>query len=433
VRVSGHILVAVLLSMAGCSRAEPPTQAVAGPSVSWVQMTADGPELRAISTDGTCPKASMDGRPVAMTVRAEGNADFPTVCAVRAPKGAQSLGVDGQKVALPPAAPRRIVVIGDTGCRVHGLTAQDCNHPTGWPFARVAALAAAQRPELVIHVGDYYYRESPCPMQKPACAGSPHGDRFETWRTDLFDPAAPLLRAAPVVFVRGNHEDCRRGGIGWARMLDPAPWRGTCPETDAAYVVRLGELALGVLDSGLAEDREARPETVARMRTQFDDLQRALTSDPAPPGESFLLTHRPIWAAAPVSHMGPFGTIFVGLNATEQAAARGRIAPVVSMVVSGHIHHFSAYSFGPARPAQLVAGEGGANMVDSPRYPPNRQPLEIDGMTAQKLSVSRYGYVLMTRTADGWAIDAHDLDDRVVTHCRLVGRDLACDPDAARR
>ncbi len=426
-RVLAALAVVAVMSMGGCSRAAAPEGTPGGP-VSWVQMTGDGAELRAAATDGRCPLAQVDGVPAAMTVRAALAPAFPAICVLPAPRTAHSIGTADHPVPLPAGTPRRIVVIGDTGCRVHGTTAQDCNHPQGWPFARVAALAAAQRPDLIIHVGDYYYREGPCPFGKATCAGSPHGDSFDTWRADLFDPAAPLLQQAPVVFVRGNHEACQRGGIGWARMLDPGPWRDTCPETDAAFVVRLGDLSLGVLDSSLADDRDASAAGVARMVPQFDRLKAQVG-----PGESFLVTHRPIWAAVPVGHAGPFGTIFVGLNATEQAAARGRIPPDVSLVVSGHIHHFAAYSYGPGRPAQLVAGEGGANLVESQRLAPDRTPLTIDGLSATKVNFARYGYVLMTRGETGWAIDAHDVDDRIVAHCTLVRRDLSCSSDLKGR
>ncbi len=427
-RRGGRLFAAlVVLSVAGCGRAAAPDPAASGP-FSWVELTAAGPELRATALDGRCPAAEIDGVPAAMSVRADADDAFPAVCALAAPPSAHVIGTVGHPVPLPSGAPRRIVVIGDTGCRVQGVTAQDCNHPTGWPFARVAAQAAAQAPDLVIHVGDYYYRESPCPLARNVCAGSPHGDQFDTWRTDLFDPAAPLLARAPVVFVRGNHEACKRGGLGWARLLDASPWRGACPQTDPAFVVRLGDLSLGVLDSSLAEDRDAPAAEVDRMVPQFEALQAQLGG-----GESFLLTHRPIWAAAPVGRLGPFGQIFVGLNATEQAAARGRVAPGVSLVVSGHIHHFAAYSFGKTRPAQLVAGEGGANLVESPRFGANHAPLTIDGLTADKVNFARYGYVLMTRAEGGWTIDAHDLDDQIVAHCRLSGRDLSCATDLKGR
>src|SRR5438309_1335623 len=81
--------------------------------------------------------------------------------------------------------------------RRKGTSVQDCNDPMSWPFATIARLAAAKHPDLVIHVGDYHYRESPCPADRLGCAGSPHGDNWAVWQKDLFDPAAPLLAAAP--------------------------------------------------------------------------------------------------------------------------------------------------------------------------------------------------------------------------------------------
>ena len=89
------------------------------------------------------------------------------------------------------------------------------------PFPRWPAAAAKFKPDLVIHVGDYLYRESACPPGNQGCAGSPWGDNWTTWKADFFDPAAPLLAAAPIVLVRGNHEDCKRAGPGWTRLQGP--------------------------------------------------------------------------------------------------------------------------------------------------------------------------------------------------------------------
>ena len=75
----------------------------------------------------------------------------------------------------PRAAARRIIVLGDTACRIKGDASQACSDPNGWLFAQVAATAAAMKPDLVMHVGDYHYRESPCPAGNAGCAGSPWG------------------------------------------------------------------------------------------------------------------------------------------------------------------------------------------------------------------------------------------------------------------
>jgi hypothetical protein len=87
----------------------------------------------------------------------------------------------------------------------------------------VATAAASLRPDLVIHVGDYHYRETACPSGNRGCAGSPWGYGWDAWDADLFTPAQALLAAAPWIVVRGNHESCFRAGQGWWRFLDPRP------------------------------------------------------------------------------------------------------------------------------------------------------------------------------------------------------------------
>ena len=123
---------------------------------------------------------------------------------------------------MPVASPQRILVVGDTGCRIKGAALQACNDPAPGLFRRLAAAAARLKPDLVIHVGDYLYRESACPAGNAGCAGSPWGDNWITWQADFLTPAAPLLAAAPIVLVRGNHEDCRRSGAGLLRLQGPS-------------------------------------------------------------------------------------------------------------------------------------------------------------------------------------------------------------------
>mgnify|MGYP000167914488 CR=1 FL=1 len=73
----------------------------------------------------------------------------------------------------------------------------------------VAGAVAAWDPDLIVHVGDYLYRESPCPEGQSGCAGSPHGDNWATWNADFFAPASPLLGAAPPLrsAVAAHEED----------------------------------------------------------------------------------------------------------------------------------------------------------------------------------------------------------------------------------
>ena len=215
-----------------------------------------------------------------MNVRAEpgrsfgnvGPAPFPVrSCEVAVPGDAVAAVLDGKALPLPRPNPQRIVVFGDTGCRLASRDAtQDCNDINSWPFPRIAAMAAAARPDLVIHVGDYHYREEACPVDHAGCAGSPWGYGFDAWNADFFSPAAPLFAAAPWVLVRGNHEDCNRAGEGWFRFLDRLPMEPACRDFTGAFVARLGDFGIVVVDGAKAEDPKGDPSDMAStLRRQF--------------------------------------------------------------------------------------------------------------------------------------------------------------------
>jgi len=177
---------------------------------------------RVITTDPACPSVDVDGQRLATTIRAVPEtmplrptktapaeskpSAFPVLVCERAlPAGAGRASVGGHTLPLLRHDARRIVVVGDTGCVVQNAEVQACNDAAAWPFARLATAAAAKKPDLVIHVGDYHYRESACPGGNRKCSDSPWGYGWDAWAADFFAPARDLLAAAPWVFVRGNH------------------------------------------------------------------------------------------------------------------------------------------------------------------------------------------------------------------------------------
>jgi hypothetical protein len=384
----------------------------------WVQLGSDGTlSVRALVVPGAaCPPVAVDGKTVATARRGAPDLRFPVqLCEARAPPGAAKLAVG--KTALPTLAaqPRRVVVIGDTGCRLEGRWGvQDCNDPVAWPFATLAQRAAARSPDLVIHVGDYYYRESACPVGRAGCAGSPHGDNWPVWRAELFDPAAPLLAAAPWVMVRGNHELCRRGGEGWTRLLDPHSGPLVCADHAASYRLALGGLDLLLFDSADGDDfKTPDPAMVAAYSAEFDRLLKD-----GPP-HAWLLTHRPVWALAGGALFG------MNVNLTEQTAIRGHVSPGLDLVLSGHLHDFASYDFGPERPAQLVVGTGGDSLLDLAETP--LTGTEIDGVPIRNgFAMKNFGYFVFDRADDGWDGAFYGPDDTVHARCALRGRVLQC-------
>ena len=100
------------------------------PVRAWAELTGEGVSLRAIVSGEDCPVATVDGKPLTMTVRQAANHEFPvTTCQAATPAGAKSAAIAGQTLALAPRRLQRIVVIGDTGCRLQGDEIQDCNDP----------------------------------------------------------------------------------------------------------------------------------------------------------------------------------------------------------------------------------------------------------------------------------------------------------------
>jgi len=271
-------------------------------------------------------------------------------------------------------------VFGDTGCNPE----QDC--ATAWPFPELAADAAAQQPDLVIHLGDYDYRGTPSkrsaesPRVYDGCVPGEGQDYvsladladWPTWQEDFFAPAAPLMHAAPWVTVRGNHELCSRGGDGWFYFLDPHsvlldPLRGE-PRCDAPvvttqpYRVSVGSLDLVVLDDsdgcqiGTWQDAQAFDY---QARTLAPDLAQVAALAREAAGPVWLLSHRPLWSA----FVGKQGEAMSdGSEAWQRAlglALDGSLPGEVAMLLSGHMHEAQVLVFDGDRAPQLVLGNGG--------------------------------------------------------------------------
>ena len=101
----------------------------------WTELASDGTlSVRIAVAAGTvCPKATADGIDLPMAPGAGADDDFPVVvCDARAPAVTRQLIVGNSPAPILPEEVRRIVVIGDTGCRLEGRAIQDCNNPVSY-------------------------------------------------------------------------------------------------------------------------------------------------------------------------------------------------------------------------------------------------------------------------------------------------------------
>ena len=441
----------------------------------WTQLGPDGHiSLRSI-VDGTgdCPTAIVDGAGVPLQVRAGATAseaprqlpDNPafrpefavTACEATLPAAARQASIGNDALPMPAADPRRIVIVGDTGCRIQvpargtADPIQNCASASDWPWPRLAAAAAATRPDLVIHLGDYHYREycdDPARCAPLRAQGVVIGYGWAGWQADFLAPSQPLLAAAPWIVVRGNHENCDRGGEGWMRFLSPLPYQQCTNQayrtasqsvlgdnlTADAYRIELGErLTLVVADNAAFADylplAPAADDLAILQRTL-----RALTTAPAG-RPHWLLIHKPLWydllpAAAPPNAL--------------QSLARSGLPASLQFVFSGHEHAFATLNFASSggRAAQVIVGASGTQLEafdpQSPLYegaaPGSREQTEPDGRLHDGIAASsgivlnRYSFLLLEHANDGWEGTLIDADGRTISRCRLdgAGRQVDC-------
>jgi hypothetical protein len=448
-------VLAVVLS--GCASLSVPSAEF----FSFVVLGEDGAAVaRVITADVTCPFITLDGHSEAMTARALAQtvplrptqstpqdskpSAFPVLaCEAQIPVGTVQASVSGRSLPIPSRATTRIVVIGDTGCRLKkDGNFQDCNNTDAYPFSQIASAAAAWKPQLVVHVGDYHYRENACPVSNPGCSGSPWGYGWDAWSADFFTPGQALLQAAPWVIVRGNHESCSRAGQGFWRFLDPRPMQAARDCNDAAndsygdysdpYAVPLGANAqLIVLDTSNTTHKGLATNDI-RM-TKFVDTYRKFDALSKNATYNIGLTHHPILAFATGTNKAGVAMLYPGDAGLQNAfgALNPNFLPAgVSVMLSGHVHLWEQLSFSSDHPTQFVAGFSGTEEETVPlpvALPSGMTPAR--GAIVEKMSswVDGFGFMTMERTGpQEWDIQVRNKRGEIVKLCRLHGKKSAC-------
>jgi hypothetical protein len=476
---------------------------------------------RAIISGGACPALTLDhgNHQIPMTKRFDAGAltgldisfskftDYPTSfvshteygaygngdawattdwteCEAVVPNGHEVVKIGDVELKLPVEHPKRILVFGDSGCRLNSgapaagtgpstaATAgaqQNCHDPNAWPFRFMANYEALYHPDLIVHVGDYFYRDSGCWVSGAefvaGCSDPTNanyeqwGDTFDTWNSDFFFPGKSLLAAAPWVMTRGNHESCGRGARGWYALLDPAPFDKsllTCKKNAGAavvsgntpvysgdfrptYVVPAGSVNFLVHDSSFANDSAVD----ANMAKNYAlDLTAVL--DALPKNElGIYTTHKPAYGAvagAPTSG-GDFTEQFTfsGNSSPGDAFAGGTVPQQIALLLSGHIHQFEYVSFADntAFAPQLTVGTGGDNL-DATANPDGVTPTygyqdvaftihnNANTSTTTTATVSRafsqaaFGYAVLDATPTGYIATIHSLGSTGVDRCVIT-------------
>lgn len=450
-----------VLSCPAAFAAAPAAPAAAAPLAAYVLLAESPAKTVAlarviVAADALCPDLLDAGKRKPTRARRNPHGFPVKVCEALYPFGRSLTVAGGPRLPrIAAASPSRVAVIGDSGCQPKSQGSCSLDDPA-WPFPQLAAAAAKSPPDLVIHVGDYNYRGTPSGFTKEVegketklyyydagdgapvaencgldavyysqnSAGNPDADNWNAWWLDFFQPAGPLLSAAPWVFARGNHELCSHGGPGYFYFLDAGSdllpgGQISCPPQDGdgpvlsrlrlapPRILRLGDLELLLLDSANACDQ---------LPGLYEDYRRQLKAATARlrGHNAWLITHRPVWGiedqAEPVygcdgkeSQAAPLP--YGQLNQTLQCALAGdtgdKLLPRLEWILAGHMHRFETVNFtAPSeRPPTLIVGNSGVGEDGGP--PVGAFAQTLDGATATGFSLAQYGYLELRKEENG--------------------------------
>jgi hypothetical protein len=434
------------------------------------------------------------------------------VCEAPLPKGALSASVGGQVIPAKLAGTiKKMAVFGDTGCRMKKTNDQDCNTPESWPLAQIAESIAEKKPQITLFLGDFFYREFVCdPYLTLTCGASPppldinhdynsttnpfpkypFSDTAYSWLADVFVPMRPIFSAAPLVVVRGNHESCQRGGVGYFRFFDPhlgnvqlcspvprldekgqqivktietivdgtpvtysyPQWK-TAPDTvtdswATAFKVGAGRyLRLAVVDSAYGWDYEVA-STWEALNVQYRAAQNLSAPSQLIKGkspENWLLSHQPQFGVdcAPED----FSPLCKWVSETQTAAAYGLLGHY-NLLLSSHIHLAQAVQI-PGQAGQLILGNGGSSLQPEgiEDYPPflTYGPLQAPtgelvegvpaGMTAYPVpekpmwTARRFGFAMAVpgKKKTQWTWTHFGPDGKEFARCDQADKSLTCE------
>jgi hypothetical protein len=352
-----------------------------------------------VSSTATAPANFASGIAKATTSWAE--------CEAVVPAGHKTATVGGTALKLPVAKPRTFLLLADTGCRMNGALAsngsnqQNCSDPTAFPTASLATFEASLKPDVIVHIGDWFYRDTNCLTSGsptfPGCNDTTSanyetwGDIWDSWNADVFYPMQPLLAAAPIIAARGNHESCGRGARGWYALLDAYPYnfnQVVCAKTNTypapngnaavyngdfepTYVVNTGSINFLVHDSSFANDSAVDTNTAANYDRDLTSVLAALGSG----SMNIFTTHKPTFGlvygssanagARPVGvdNGGDFTEQSIFHNGTYAGSAFASGVPAnIGLFISGHIHQAQFLNFkdNTTYAPQMIVGMSGS-------------------------------------------------------------------------
>jgi hypothetical protein len=348
----------------------------------------------------------------------------------------KSLTAEQERKLFPGAlAPKTIAIIGDTGCRLKESIVrnsyQDCMDPKDWPFPQVMKSIAKEKPDVIIHLGDYHYREQCSPGKPCQKMTTAIGYGFSPWELDFFTPSVPAFKAAPWILVRGNHEDCKRAFLGYRQLLASQEWKKDCVDYEDPDLIVLGDLLVVNIDSStVPEMPDPKPESTALWKERLDDLGKRIDQKVAASEKAkskirhiWLISHKPIYGLVAL------GKVFMPVNINLRKYFENTTwAKKIEVLMAGHIHT-SELVRAKDFPLQIVLGNSGTALDVVPKKV-TAENLSMINYEKAKIISHGFGYALLRKENSGnYSIEYHNADGTQVYSCHIKDRGQDCFKD----
>lgn len=303
-------------------------------------------------------------------------------------------------------SPKTILLLGDTGCRIKeskdSSEYQDCNNPKTWPFPKIVESALKENPDLVIHLGDYLYREK-CTVGKVCEKMSPvTGFGWKPWEMDFFQPMNMLLKKVPIIIVRGNHEDCNRAFQGYKLLLSNESWSKDCLTYESTQILVFGKTAIVNLDtSGISDTPgEEDKDLLDRLNDINTRIEKLKVKD------IWIITHKPFYGI--VTYKNAFIPRNINLkNSLEKSLLKDKQL----IIFSGHIHTSMIVETKFAK--QIVLGNSGTQLENF-RDKISKNLLESFAYQEAHLISNGFGYAVLKKNNDIWSIIFKDSEGKEI-------------------
>lgn len=320
----------------------------------------------------------------------------------------------------------RIAVLGDTGCRLKewpgGGAYQNCRNGSDWVFPQLAQSVERENYELLIHTGDYHYREH-CSRAECAEITESVGYNWATWWDDFYGPAQGLLKKTPWLTMRGNHEDCERAHAGWAPLSAiRSGFTGACESIEPYQWIEMGDLVFINFDNADFEDRLPMNEMLRqKWLPHLQAISKRIGAAKQRGGaekEFWLLAHIPAYAFVP--DLKTAEPVAITDNFSSLLKASGLLKKI-DYILSGHIHNQQIVPRSSA-PLQLIVGNSGTALDAFGRI------LNTSKVISTTDTRQSYGYTLLERQGlRDWKIVLKDTGGDTVMSCSVKAHRVFCE------